>query len=116
MQLSRVERIMLVGLLAIALTVRVIGLDWGLPYLYHPDEPPHVTIILNILKTGDLNPHWFKYPSFRIYASLPVAIVYFLLGVSKGAFRSIQGLGPGQLVTVGTGITQIPKLYLTLRL
>lgn len=114
--MSRAERAALVVLLAIALTTRVIGLDWGLPYLYHPDEPTHVGIVLNILKTGDLNPHWFKYPSLRIYASLPVAIVYFFLGVSKGAFTSVQELDPGRLVTVGTGITQIPNLYLALRL
>jgi 4-amino-4-deoxy-L-arabinose transferase-like glycosyltransferase len=113
---SKTEQIILVFLLAVALFVRVIGIDWGLPYLYHPDEPTHVGIVLNILKTGDLNPHWFKYPSFRIYASLPVAAGYFLLGVSKGSFRSIQELNAGRIVTVGTGLTQIPMLYLALRL
>lgn len=105
------SRRILLGLLLLALLLRLPGLDWGLPYVYHPDEPTHVNIVLEILKTGDLNPHWFKYPSFRIYASLPVAIIYFLLGVARGQFSSIQELNAATMLTCGSGSTEIPGLY-----
>jgi len=111
----RAEWVML-GLMALALVLRLPGVRWGLPHIYHPDEPTHVGIVLNILKSGDLNPHWFKYPSFRIYISLPVAIVYFLLGVSRGQFASVQELQAASMLTCGTGTTTIPGLYAGLRL
>jgi len=99
-----------------ALALRLAGLGWGLPFVYHPDEPTHVNIVLNILKTGDYNPHWFKYPSFRVYISLPVAIIYFLLGVSRGNFGSVQDLVAANMVTCGSGSTDIQGLYYGLRL
>ena len=110
------SRRILLALVLVALLLRLPGLDWGLPYVYHPDEPTHVNIVLDILKTGDLNPHWFKYPSFRIYASLPVAVIYFLLGVARGQFNSIQELNAATMLTCGSGTTKIPGLYAGLRL
>ncbi len=106
----------LIGILLVALVLRVLGLGWGLPFIYHPDEPTHVGIVLNIIKTGDFNPHWFKYPSFRVYASLPVAIVYFLAAVAKGKFTSVQQMVPAKILAAGSGTTEIASLYYGLRL
>jgi len=36
---GRVELGLLAGILLIALALRAWALDFGLPYLYHPDEP-----------------------------------------------------------------------------
>ena len=117
MSLSRTsERLLLAGLLLVGLAVRLPGVDWGLPLVYHPDEPTHVDILLNIIKTGDFNPHWFKYPSFRVYSSLPIVILYFLAGVAGGRFRSVQELVGSRMITLGSGTTDIPGLYLGLRL
>ncbi|MBN1401656.1 MAG: glycosyltransferase family 39 protein [Anaerolineae bacterium] len=114
---GQIQREILLGsLLILALGVRILGLGWGLPFVYHPDEPIHVNIVLNILKTGDWNPHWFKYPSFRIYISVPVAIVYFLLSVSRGHVTSVQQLVAANVLHVGAGTTEVPGLYLALRL
>lgn len=110
------SKVILAGILLTAFVLRILGLGWGLPYVYHPDEPTHVGIVLNILKTGDFNPHWFKYPSFRVYASLPVAIVYFLAAVAKGKFTSVQQMVPARLLTAGSGTTEIASLYYGLRL
>ncbi|MBF0495755.1 MAG: glycosyltransferase family 39 protein [Deltaproteobacteria bacterium] len=67
-----------------AFTVRILGASDGLPYLYwrHWDEPQIASTALRILKTGDLNPHFFNYPSFMIYACLVVDVLhyYFLMG------------------------------------
>lgn len=39
------------------------------PYSQHVDEVHLTRTAVNILKTGDLNPHFFKYPSLPIYVS-----------------------------------------------
>ena len=64
----------LVLLVAVALRFWAIG--WGAPYLYHPDEHLVLHPALNIVRTGDVNPHWFQYPSLLIYiqAGLVAAI------------------------------------------
>jgi hypothetical protein len=53
----------LVGLIVLGLVLRVWGITFGLPYLYHPDEPLGVSVAINMVKTGDLNPHFFGYGS-----------------------------------------------------
>lgn len=104
-------------LLALAAAIlRTAGISWGLPYEYHPDEPTHVNIILNILKTGDWNPHWFLYPSLSLYLGVPVAAAYFLLRVQRGDLVSVQDLIISRGQVAGTGITPVPGLYLGLRL
>ncbi|MFN2286438.1 MAG: glycosyl transferase family 39, partial [Anaerolineae bacterium] len=59
----------MVAILAVALFLRLWRLDFGmeLPYLAHTDEPTQYNPAINILKTGDLNPHFFNYPSLTIY-------------------------------------------------
>ena len=53
----------LVGLIVLGAGLRVWGITFGLPYLYHPDEPLGVSVAINMVKTGDLNPHFFGYGS-----------------------------------------------------
>jgi hypothetical protein len=59
--MKRAKReIVLMGIiLLISLLVRVWRVDYDLPYIYNPDEPTHITIIQNIFKTSDWNPHLF---------------------------------------------------------
>lgn len=114
--LLRPEGMALVGVLAIALVVRLTGVGWGLPLLYHPDEPLFVTKVLEMMQTGDLNPRYFVYPSLFLYLLLPLAILTFAQGATKGQFTSVTDLFAGSMVTTGTGTTQIPSLYLLGRL
>ncbi len=57
----------LVVLLISAAVLRLQGIWFGYPLLVHPDEPLVADRALRIVQTGDLNPHWFGYPSFTIY-------------------------------------------------
>ena len=66
--------IALIGLLALAL--RVWALDFGLPSWLHPDEFSFVFIPLNFF-SGDLNPHFFTYPTFHYYLLALVYLVHF---------------------------------------
>ena len=62
--------IALIGALALALRIWV--LDFGLPSGLHPDEFSFVFIPLNFF-SGNLNPHFFTYPTFHYYL---LALVY----------------------------------------
>jgi len=62
------------GLVALALSVRVIGLDWGLPSAqqlgsFHPDEVDIAGRAALMASTSDLNPHFFNYGTATIYAT-----------------------------------------------
>ena len=53
-------------LFVIALALRLIGLSYGLPAVYNPDEVAIMSRALSFAK-GTLNPHNFLYPTFYFY-------------------------------------------------
>ena len=64
----------------LALSVRLLGINYGLPYVFNADE----AVIVNhamAFGTGDLNPHDFIYPSLYMY------VMFFVYGLSYGAGR-----------------------------
>jgi len=81
----RAEATLIVLVLLVAAWLRLRGLDWGLPYPYHPDEG---SILFHSLAfgTGDLNPHWFRWPSLLMYFMFGVYGVYFIFGKVLGTF------------------------------
>jgi 4-amino-4-deoxy-L-arabinose transferase-like glycosyltransferase len=46
-----------------ALVIRLVGVSWGLPYVYHPDEPTNYSVFHEMVHNRTLNPHFFNYPS-----------------------------------------------------
>jgi hypothetical protein len=70
----------LVTILLIAILLRLWGIDFGLPYMYHPDEPNPIEIAQRMIKTGDLNPHWFLKPSVLIYLNALLYLPYYAFG------------------------------------
>jgi len=75
----------------LALVVRFIGFSWGLPNAgrwgsYHPDESlgQIVGAVIWVLK-GDLNPHFFNYPSLCVYATTAVYFVLSGFGITTQA-------------------------------
>lgn len=84
---KRTTRILaLTGILALALTLRLWGISFGLPYPYHYDEPTYVSAALN-LGAGVIghqpNPTGFSNILFGEYAT------YFILGRLTGLFPSL---------------------------
>jgi len=59
---------------AVALSLRIFGLGWGLPspdrvHSYHPDEITVIGPTLNMnIFAGEMNPHFFNYGSLFLYA------------------------------------------------
>lgn len=54
-------------ILVVSFILRAYGNNFGLPQLFHPDEPQIIERAIRIAQTGDLNPHWFFYPSLLFY-------------------------------------------------
>ena len=100
---SRTERTLLAAILLIALALRVWAIDFGLPYLYHPDEPSKIEIAQNIVKTGDLNPHYFKKPTLLIYANALLYLPYYAVGKARGEFHSMADIPPPERLNMGVG-------------
>ena len=83
-----VLRIGLFGVLAVALGLRLIGLRYGLPYVYNPDEVSIMSRALAFAK-GDLNPHNFLYPSLYFYVLFAWEGLTALLAVATRAVSFI---------------------------
>src|SRR5581483_8712944 len=63
----------LLALLGLALGLRVVGLQYGLPYgtLLDPDENSIVPRAWRMVHGFGLDPHWFDYPTAVLYAQAP---------------------------------------------
>ena len=106
------EKWQLMVTVLVAFLLRIWGIDFGLPYIYHPDEPRYVVIAQNIFKTGDLNPHFFNYPSLFFYLNALVYIPYYFAGSLMGAFRSPDDIPAPIMLAMGTGQTPMPSTFL----
>ncbi|HJZ49145.1 MAG TPA: glycosyltransferase family 39 protein [Roseiflexaceae bacterium] len=94
-----------------ALALRVWGVRGGLPYVDHPDEPNPINYVVRMLRTGDLNPHFFQKPSLYIYMLLGVLSIHYRLGLQSGLYGALDQM------TVTTHIyTTIPGFFLWGRL
>jgi 4-amino-4-deoxy-L-arabinose transferase-like glycosyltransferase len=98
-------------LLAGAITLLAFGLRlwairWGLPYVDHPDEPALVNVVLQMLRSGDLNPHFFLYPSFYFYLLWAILAVHYRWGIATGLYSSLDQM------TITTDLyTTIPEFF-----
>ena len=81
------ETIFLSGILALAFILRIWGVGFGLPHLYHADEPIVVNHAL-AFGTGDLNPYFFKVPPLVSYLLFICYGIYYVAGLGAGLFHS----------------------------
>ena len=70
-----------------ALALRLVGISFGLPYHYHWDEPTLMNRVMR-MGGGDLNPHYFWYPSLLMYAGLLLEGMVYAAGHALGAYHS----------------------------
>jgi len=109
----------------VALGLRVVGLQYGLPYstLLDPDEQSIVPRAWKMVHGSGLDPHWFDYPTLVLYAQAPfqawndspsiltariVVVVFGLLAVAaawwlgRRAYGTLAGVVGGAFVAVQT--------------
>jgi len=94
--------------------LRLYKLDFGLelPYVAHTDEPTQFNPAIHILTTGDLNPHFFNYPSLPIYLYSAVMGAGYLVGRLLGTYQSLADLQPVRTLQMSVGIYGTPQLLL----
>jgi 4-amino-4-deoxy-L-arabinose transferase-like glycosyltransferase len=109
-------------ILFLGIILRIYAVDFGLPYRYHPDE---ITVIGHALRfgEGDLNPHFFNYPSFHLYLLFFCYGLYYVIGQIFGIFtnptdfQELYYSDPtsfyliGRLLTVVFSVTTIVIVY-----
>jgi len=79
-------------ILLLAVVVRFWGISFGLPNPYcRPDEEIIVGKALDFYRTGDLNPHWFSYPSLMMYLVYLAYLAYGAGGALFGMYESLAG-------------------------
>ena len=82
--------VVLPSILLAALALRIWGIDFGLPNtLTRPDETTLVHRALAI-GAGDLNPHFFRYPSLHFYVLALVYGLYYVAGLATGRFDGVE--------------------------
>ena len=83
----------LLGLIvAIAFGLRVWGISSGLPQTYVPDEYDYVHSYLQLIKRGDLNPHWWYHPSLQPYVNVVTFLIVFFLRLPSSSWWSVHQL------------------------
>ena len=92
-----------------ALVLRIVGLQFGLPAVYNPDEVAIMARALAFAK-GSLNPHNFLYPSFYFYVLFCWVGAYLAFVWLSGRVESIDALqqlyftDPAGLYTAGRAL------------
>lgn len=100
----------LIAVLVLAALLRLLGLRFGLPDKLYFDEFALVNHALGFGK-GDLNPHWFEYPSLQMYVLFAVYGLVFAVGRLTGAwhggwdFAVAYFRDPTLLQTISRGVT-----------
>ena len=80
---------LLLVICVVALGLRLVGLRYGLPAVYNPDEVAIMSRALAFAK-GDLNPHNFLYPTFYFYVLFAWEGLTALWSVVTGAAASLS--------------------------
>jgi len=112
-------------ILLLGTSLRVWGINFGLPYQFHQDEPIVVNHAL-AYGTGDLNPHFFIVPPLTSYILFFFYAAYYLLlnvlGIVKGSeqFASMFFKDPTAFYIIGRMVIgvlpSIASIYLVFRL
>jgi hypothetical protein len=112
----------LAAICLLGLVLRLIGLQYGLPAVYNPDE---VAIMARALTfaTGTLNPHNFLYPTFFFYVLFVWVGIYLAFVWITGRVDSLSGLQKlyftdatgiylaGRTLAVAAGTATIAAIY-----
>lgn len=81
-------QITLLGIIILGFVLRLYGVAFGLPELWHPDEDAVVMPALEILRTGEWQPIRMEYGSFHIYILTAISAVVTVLLMRDGHISS----------------------------
>jgi len=114
---DRAARWALAAVLLVALVLRVRGVPFGFPLAVHPDEPSILDAALQMLSTGDPNPHFFAYPSLMIYVQAVVQGLQYLTGAALGHYDAVADMSvptiyrAARLLTVTISVATVAATF-----
>lgn len=103
----RTSRAGLVLALIAAGLLRFWALSQGIGFSLGVDEPEIMERAVRMMKTGDLNPHFFDYPTLYMYVQAMVAVVRFLFGAMAGKWASLAQAPTEDFYLWGRAVTAI---------
>ena len=89
------------------LALRVATARISLPFVDHPDEPNPIDYVVQMLRSGDPNPHAFQKPSLYVYLLLTVLSAHYRRGLASGAYGPID-----QMLVTTHLYTTVPGFFL----
>jgi hypothetical protein len=109
------SRLLLPLILLLALLLRLWGIGFGLPNLYHPDEDALVMPAVQIIQTGNLEPSRLEYGSLHIYTLVVVEMTVYL-GMARSGL--VDGVDDLTLYERGSypAVYEYPQFFLAARL
>src|SRR6478735_11736338 len=94
------------ALLAAAL-LRFWALSQGIGFSPGPDEPEIMERAVRMMKTGDLNPHFFDYPALYMYVQGAVAVLRFVVGAMQGKWSALAQAPTEDFYLWGRAVTAL---------
>jgi 4-amino-4-deoxy-L-arabinose transferase-like glycosyltransferase len=94
-------------ILAVAALLRFVGIGAGIPFNIGVDEPEIMSRVLQMMRTGDFNPHFFDYPGLYFYVQLGVAVVRFMVGATLGNWTSLDQVETANFYLTGRAVTAL---------
>ena len=92
-------------ILAVAALLRFVALGSGIPFNIGVDEPEIMSRVVQMMRTGDFNPHFFDYPGLYFYVQLGVAVLRFLAGATLGEWSSLDHVQTADFYLWGRAVT-----------
>jgi len=90
-----------------ALLARVWALNAHLPFSPGVDEPEVMERAVRMMKTGDLNPHFFDYPSLYMYVEAIASTLRFLYGAVQGRWAGLAQAPTEEFYLWGRAVTAL---------
>jgi len=84
---DRYKKVILLTLVFFGLLLRLWGIKQDLPYNYYGDESDLIYYSLKF-GTGDLNPHWFVWPTLFPYFLFFSFCIFYVVGMVSGWFNN----------------------------
>lgn len=87
-----IDFLILAALFIFSFAIRWYGISGSLPYVAHPDEPKVIDSAIRIVKTGNLNPNLYIWPSLYIYIQALLLKFHVLWGTLRGYYAGAASL------------------------
>ena len=94
-------------ILAVAALLRFLALGAGIPFNVGVDEPEIMGRVVQMMRSGDFNPHFFDYPGLYFYMQLGVAVLRFLAGATLGQWNALDQVDTADFYLWGRALTAI---------